>query len=263
MLGFPAQQRVGEIAERPEPVVDGHQHHAPLRQPRPVVGDVGAVADGQAAAVDPDQDGGSVLRCRRRPDVQVEAVLVHPVHARVVERPHRGGNRVLHASRRRFRRIAQAFPRRRRHGGTPSQVAHRRGRERHAPVDHDLAAERRQRSGELPALDGHDPPASWPAAGAAAAPGRKTKTNARPPASALPGTFRIMRSPRNARRLGGQVLDFQLDRRAGRASAGRRPEPVRYDSERPGIAAVGTRATLGPCRAPRSRSAPAACRAAR
>ena len=147
---------VGEIAERPEPVVDGHQHHAPLREPRSVVGDIGAVADGQPAAVNPDQHRGAVLRLRRRPDVQVEAVLVHPVHARVVERPHGGGNRALHARRHRFRRVAHARPRGCRLGGTPSQVAHRRGRERHAPVDHDLAAERRRRSGELPSLDGHD-----------------------------------------------------------------------------------------------------------
>ena len=154
--GLGAQQRVGEIAERAEAVVDGDQHHAALRQPRPVVGDVGAVADGQPAAVDPNQHGGAVVRPRRRPDVQVEAVLVHAVDARVVERPHRGGQRVLHARRRRLGCVAHALPRRRGLRGTPPEVAHRRGRERHAPVDHDLGAERRGGTGELPAFDGHD-----------------------------------------------------------------------------------------------------------
>ena len=154
--GLGAQQRVGEIAERPEAVVDGHQHDAAPGQPRPVVGDVGAVADSQPAAVDPDQHGGAVIRRRRRPDVQVEAVLVHAVDARVVERLHRGGQRVLHARRRRLGRVAHALPRRRRLGGTPPQLADRRGRERHAPVDHDLFAERRRRSREPSRFDGHD-----------------------------------------------------------------------------------------------------------
>ena len=154
--GLGAQQRVGEIAERSQAVVDGDQHHAPLGQPRAVVGDVGAVADRQPAAVDPDEHRGAVVRPRRRPDVQVEAVLVHAVDARVVERAHRGGQRVLHARRRRLGRVAHALPGRRRLGGTPPQIAHRRCRERHAPVDHDLVAERRRRSRKLPALDGHD-----------------------------------------------------------------------------------------------------------
>ena len=189
------EQRVGEIAERPEAVVDGDQHHAALRQPRPVVGDVGAVADGQPAAVDPDEHRGAVVRPRRRPDVQVEAVLVHAVDARVVERPHRGGQRVLHARRGRLRRVAHAVPRRRRLGGTPPQIAHRRGRERHAAVDHDLVAERRRRSRELPALDGHDPARVLARAGAAPATARQTTTNARPLANTLTVTFRNMESP--------------------------------------------------------------------
>ena len=154
--GFRAQQGMNEVAEHPEPVVDGHQHHAPLRQARAVVRDVGAVADPQSAAMDPHQHRRAVFRSRRGPDVQVEAVLAHPVHARVVEPARRARNRVLHARRCGFGRVAHAVPRRRRLGRTPPQVAHRRGRERHAPEDRDVVAEGRRNPGELPAFDADD-----------------------------------------------------------------------------------------------------------
>ena len=241
--GLGAQQRVGEIAERPEAVVDGDQHHAALGQPRPVVGDVGAVADGQPAAVNPDEHRRAVVRPRRRPDVQVEAVLVHAVDAGVVERPHRGGQRALHARRRGLGRVAHALPGRRRLGGTPPQIAHRRGRERHAPVDHDLVAERRRRSRELPALDGHDP-AGVLAHGGCRAGGGKTdhdqrETDLRTRYPSRSGTWNHLCR-----------LEWRLGRQSP-SSAPTRPRPGHPDGRAPPRSGVEAGARQESCAPPR------------
>ena len=54
MLGFGGEFRMGEEAQRIEPMVHGHNDNAARRETRAVVARFGARADDKAAAVNPD-----------------------------------------------------------------------------------------------------------------------------------------------------------------------------------------------------------------
>jgi hypothetical protein len=108
------QGRVGQEAERAEPVVDRDHGHAVCHQSGGVV--VIALAAHQRAAVDPDHDRVAPAAGGRE-DVQVQAVLRH---AGLAERP---GH--LRAVRRELRRSAHARPARGRLRRLPPQRADR------------------------------------------------------------------------------------------------------------------------------------------
>ena len=75
---FRAQLRMREEAERPHAVVDADEHDTLAREVLAVVDRAGGGAEGEAAAVDPDEHRNAVARRPgRRPDVEVEAVLAH------------------------------------------------------------------------------------------------------------------------------------------------------------------------------------------
>ena len=127
-----AQLRVRQESELPDAVGDADQHHALLGQLLPAVVRLGGGARVESAAVDPDEHGDAVARrLRRRPDVQIQAVLArsgpltgssgvpHPLHGPGPESvglphalPFRGGLR-----------------------RAPSEVADGRRGEGNAPVD--------------------------------------------------------------------------------------------------------------------------------
>ena len=126
--GLGAQLRVREETQLPDAVGDADQHHALPGQLLPAVVRFGSGAGAESAAVDPNQHGDVVARgFRRRPDVQVQAVLAR-VHARAA-------SAALHAPGAELGGLPHALPFR---GGlrrAPAEVADRRRGERDAPVD--------------------------------------------------------------------------------------------------------------------------------
>ena len=80
-----AERRVGHEAERSEPIVEGDEQHAVPRQVAVHEHRVAASALLERAAVKPDQDRPARIgrRCRA-PDVEVEAVFAHRLHAGVL-----------------------------------------------------------------------------------------------------------------------------------------------------------------------------------
>ena len=107
-----------EEAESAQAIVGRHHHHAlPLGDSAGIV--LHVVADGEAAAVDPDHHRPRTGRVRvaGRVDVQRQAIFRSGTRAQ---------DRALHAHRPRLRRIAHAGPGRSRFGGLEPQGAHGR-----------------------------------------------------------------------------------------------------------------------------------------
>ena len=76
VLGLRREQRVGEVAEGAEPVVDRDHDRALRRERAPVVPLAGTRPEDERAPVNPDHDRTPLRRVRRaRPHVQVQAVL--------------------------------------------------------------------------------------------------------------------------------------------------------------------------------------------
>ena len=112
------ERRVGQEAERAQPVVDRDDDDARRRELRGVV--VAAGILGEAAAVDPHEHRPpGVATHRRRGDVEVEAVLGEGTGPREPARLLRAACRVL-------RRVTHAPPRSRRPRCAPPQITGRR-----------------------------------------------------------------------------------------------------------------------------------------
>lgn len=131
------ERRVREEAEVAEAIVDRDHHEALARERRAVVHRRRAVADAEAAAVDPHQDRRVRPGTGRGPDVEVEAVLAGVAdRLRAVERrEHR-----LRARRPGAVGGAHAGPRRRRLRRPPAQGIDRRRRIGHALERRDAVA---------------------------------------------------------------------------------------------------------------------------
>src|SRR5687768_1294439 len=105
-----------EKAERANAVVDRDEHDAFAREVFTIVCGRGVRAEGETAAVDPDQHGQTfVRRFGRRPDVQIQAVFAYVPLAVTLVR-----------IRREFVSLAHALPFRSRLGGTPAKITNGR-----------------------------------------------------------------------------------------------------------------------------------------
>src|SRR5688572_12057440 len=114
---------MSEEAEQAEAVVDGDRDDAFASHAGAVVTRFGTVPRDEAAAVEIDEDGQTLVGgFGRGPDVEVEAIFAHAVGAKV----HIGKDRKLHRAWAEFFRLAHAFPRFHRLRGLPAQLADRR-----------------------------------------------------------------------------------------------------------------------------------------
>ena len=120
VAAFLAEFRMGDVAERAQPVVDGHQHHALLGKAVRVVVllRVGG-QDRERTAVEPDHHR-QVVGVLGRGDVEVQRVFAHAAFVDALQRPVLGGLvRPLH-------RFAHTAPGIRDHRRAPAQLAQRR-----------------------------------------------------------------------------------------------------------------------------------------
>ena len=129
---FCGDLRMAEEAEAVQPVADGDHHHAAAGDAFAVKLHLGGVADLQSAAEVPDVHGEVLPPVRRRPDVEVQAVLGHGelrVHGPFpgVDVLHRVAGAVgLHGDGPEVRREKIALPVLAGLGSTPAVLAHRR-----------------------------------------------------------------------------------------------------------------------------------------
>ncbi len=85
MLRFGGELRMGEKAQRVEPMVERHDENAARGNMRAVIARLGPGADDEPAAVDPDhrRQPRPIVRGGRRPDVEIKAILGDSGGARV------------------------------------------------------------------------------------------------------------------------------------------------------------------------------------
>ena len=126
-----------EEAQRADPVIERHDDRALIRQRLAAVERQRGRADRPAAAIDEDHDRPLLARPRRRPDIEIEAILARRLLAKIE-------NRILGAQRlQAHRRIAVgdeiALPGDDRLRRLPAQLAHGRGGKRNALVARKLA----------------------------------------------------------------------------------------------------------------------------
>ena len=78
MLVLRSQLRMGQKTVDTDPVVDGHRDNPPFSKGLPVVALIDPHPGAEPSSVDVKSHGQPVLiRFRRRPDVQIQAVLAH------------------------------------------------------------------------------------------------------------------------------------------------------------------------------------------
>jgi hypothetical protein len=148
---FGTQFRMREKAERTDAIGERYVDDTFLRQLLAAVVGHRRRADREAAAVDPDYDGHGLRAgtARRRPDVQIEAILAGGFLAEVVIDVVRAQR--LNALRSRALGVIGALPWRYGLRRTPAQIADRRCRERHAEIGADTGGQLGTR--DAPGLD--------------------------------------------------------------------------------------------------------------
>jgi hypothetical protein len=85
MLGFGRELRMGEKAQRVEPMVERDDEDAARGKMRTIIARLGAGADDKPAAVNPDhrRQPRPIVRGGRRPDIEIKAILGDSGGARV------------------------------------------------------------------------------------------------------------------------------------------------------------------------------------
>ena len=132
---FRREFRMREEAERADAVVHVDDDDAPLGEPSAVVDRHVTGAAAEAAAVDPHEHGPALALARRRPDVEVQAVLADwPAQQELLRPRAERDRRRLHARRRELVGGAHSAPRGRRAWGAPAHVPDGRGAEGHAQI---------------------------------------------------------------------------------------------------------------------------------
>ncbi len=138
---FLRQLRVREKPEHAEAVVGRDHDDALAREPFAVLPRLGGRAGLKPAAMNPEHHGQFLARLgRRRPDVEVEAVLAH-----LVAEDHVVEDAALRAPRAERDRLLHVRPRRHRRRRLPAALANRRGGKRDA-LEHAHAAVGRRRA---------------------------------------------------------------------------------------------------------------------
>ena len=150
MFGFGGEFGMGEEAQRIEPMVDGDDDNAARGKTRAVVARLGAGADDEAAAVNPDhhRQARAIAWSGRRPNVQMQAILGGCGAAEVDVVPHDA----LHGMRAKLMCRPHACPGRSRLRRAPTQSPDRRRGIGDAFVNADAACIR-LRNRERAALD--------------------------------------------------------------------------------------------------------------
>ncbi len=133
MARFLRQLRMGQEAQGPQAIVEGHHHDAVPRQGGGVEQVPRRRTAGESAAVEPEHHRQRPLRLRGPPDIQIEAVLGER------SAPRRRRAELLHAAGTPGVGPAYALPGLHRLGRAPAELARRRRRERHTLVDDDVA----------------------------------------------------------------------------------------------------------------------------
>ena len=119
---------MGHEAKDAKPVAERHRDDPLRRHALAIIARLGTIARHEPAAIEIDKYRQLLpARLRRRPDVQIEAVLTHPIRTKV----HVAKDRTLHTTGSELVRLAHPLPAGNRLRWLPAVDAHRRRAKRH------------------------------------------------------------------------------------------------------------------------------------